>query len=206
MSSTRLRQKSIALSRIAYQIMNIICGIIVPRMLSPTAWNWGPKSGLFWGGVSLLTAIYLALRLPETKGRSYGELDLLFERKIPAWRFKSTKVDGEFGVGVRAEVQSSTSAVHTRRLPINRLSSTRRLGKAGCDGATSDSVRSCEGTAVFDLLRHILACVAVMVYHFYDPLCIVDPIVRLCPFQRHLAPWRNVYGRFNYSSRVPVAF
>lgn len=29
MSSTRLRQKSIVLSRIAYQIMNIICGIIV---------------------------------------------------------------------------------------------------------------------------------------------------------------------------------
>jgi SP family general alpha glucoside:H+ symporter-like MFS transporter len=96
MSSTRLRQKSIALSRIAYQIMNIICGIIVPRMLSPTAWNWGPKSGLFWGGVSGLTAIYLVLRLPETKGRSYGELDLLFERKIPAWRFKSTPVDREW--------------------------------------------------------------------------------------------------------------
>ena len=93
MSSTRLRQKSIALSRIAYQIMNIICGIIVPRMLSPTSWNWGPKSGLFWGGVSGLTAIYLVLRLPETKGRSYGELDLLFERRVPAWRFKSTKVD-----------------------------------------------------------------------------------------------------------------
>lgn len=96
MSSTRLRNKSIALSRIAYQVMNIICGIIVPRMLSPTAWNWNRKSGLFWGGISLLTAIYLFLRLPETKGRSYGELDLLFERKIPAWRFKSTKVDREF--------------------------------------------------------------------------------------------------------------
>ena len=26
--------------------MNIICGIIVPRMLSPTSWNWGAKSGL----------------------------------------------------------------------------------------------------------------------------------------------------------------
>lgn len=38
MSSTRLRQKSIVLARIAYQIMNIICGIIVPRMLSPLAW------------------------------------------------------------------------------------------------------------------------------------------------------------------------
>lgn len=29
------------------------------------------------------------------RGRSYGELDLLFENKVPAWRFKSTKVDRE---------------------------------------------------------------------------------------------------------------
>ena len=79
--------------------MNIICGIIVPRMLSPLAWNWGPKSGLFWGGVSGLTAIYLLLRLPETKHRSYAELDLLFEHKIPAWRFRKTAVDRECSAG-----------------------------------------------------------------------------------------------------------
>ncbi|GAW00411.1 maltose permease [Lentinula edodes] len=96
-SSTRLRQKSIALSRIAYQIMNIICGIIVPRMINTTAWNWGAKSGLFWGGSALLSTLYCLLRLPETKHRSYGELDLLFENKVPAWRFKSTKVD-QFGM------------------------------------------------------------------------------------------------------------
>jgi hypothetical protein len=42
-SSTRLRAKSIVLARISYQLMNIVCGIIVPRMLSPTAWNWGPR-------------------------------------------------------------------------------------------------------------------------------------------------------------------
>jgi SP family general alpha glucoside:H+ symporter-like MFS transporter len=44
-SSTRLRQKSIALSRISYQIMNITCGIIVPRMLGETSWvseSWPP--------------------------------------------------------------------------------------------------------------------------------------------------------------------
>lgn len=27
------------------------------------------------------------------RGRSYGELDLLFEHKVPAWRFKTTKAD-----------------------------------------------------------------------------------------------------------------
>lgn len=29
----------------------------------------------------------------DFRGRSYGELDILFENKVPAWRFKSTKVD-----------------------------------------------------------------------------------------------------------------
>jgi SP family general alpha glucoside:H+ symporter-like MFS transporter len=97
-SSTRLRQKSVVLARIAYLIMNIVCGIIVPRMLSPTSWNWGPKSGLFWAGSAGLSTLYCFLRLPETKQRSYGELDLMFEKGIPAWRFKGTKVD-QFAVG-----------------------------------------------------------------------------------------------------------
>ncbi|KAF8160277.1 hypothetical protein K438DRAFT_1909944 [Mycena galopus ATCC 62051] len=45
--STRLRAKNNVLARCAYQAMNIICGIITPLMLSPTSWNWGPKSGFF---------------------------------------------------------------------------------------------------------------------------------------------------------------
>ena len=28
-------------------------------------------------------------------GRSYGELDILFENRVPAWRFKNSKVDRE---------------------------------------------------------------------------------------------------------------
>ncbi|KIY70586.1 trehalose transport-related protein [Cylindrobasidium torrendii FP15055 ss-10] len=109
-SSTRLRQKSIALSRMAYQVTNIVCGIIVPRMLSAEDWNWGPKSGLFWGGSAALATMYCLLRLPESKGRSYGELDLLFEHRTPAWRFKSTKVD-QFGThhGVTSDVKEDLS-------------------------------------------------------------------------------------------------
>ncbi|KAJ7624653.1 trehalose transport-related protein [Roridomyces roridus] len=96
--STRLRAKTIVLSRCAYQVMNIVCGIIVPDMLSPTAWNWGPKCGLFWFGVAGLSAVYCWFRVPETRGRSYGELDILFENKVPAWRFAGTKVD-QFNIG-----------------------------------------------------------------------------------------------------------
>jgi SP family general alpha glucoside:H+ symporter-like MFS transporter len=58
-SSTRLS--------LAYQIMNIICGIIVPRMLSPISWNWGTKSGVLWGARAMFSTIYCYSRLPETK-------------------------------------------------------------------------------------------------------------------------------------------
>jgi len=37
--------------------------------------------------------IWIFFRLPEPKGRTYGELDVLFERKVPARKFKSTNVD-----------------------------------------------------------------------------------------------------------------
>jgi MFS transporter, SP family, general alpha glucoside:H+ symporter len=62
-------------------------------MLSPTAWNWGGKAGFFYAGTNLLCLVWCIFRLPETKDRSFGEIDLLFENRVPARKFKSTKVD-----------------------------------------------------------------------------------------------------------------
>lgn len=92
-SSTRLRNKSVALARVAYQCMSITGGIIVPKMLSPTDWNLGAKGAFIFAATGALCTVWCILRLPETKHRSYSELDVLFERRVPAWRFKSTKVD-----------------------------------------------------------------------------------------------------------------
>jgi SP family general alpha glucoside:H+ symporter-like MFS transporter len=64
-------------------------------MLTPDGWNWGARSGLFWFGTNVLSLIYTYYRLPETKGRTYGELDILFFRKTPARQFKTTSVNGE---------------------------------------------------------------------------------------------------------------
>lgn len=44
--------------------------------------------------------IWTYFRLPEPKGRSYGELDILFDKRIPARKFKTTHVD-EFEVAER---------------------------------------------------------------------------------------------------------
>lgn len=91
--STRLRVKTIAIARSAYNVGLIVVLVILPYMINPLEWNWQAKSGLFWAGTCLITLFWVIFRLPETKGRTPGELDVLFENKVPAWRFASTKVD-----------------------------------------------------------------------------------------------------------------
>lgn len=57
-------------------------------------------------GTNILSLVYSDFRLPETKGRSYGELDVLFFKKVPARKFKTTAVDGESQAMLDTDFQS----------------------------------------------------------------------------------------------------
>ncbi|KAM3075836.1 hypothetical protein ACMFMG_007960 [Clarireedia jacksonii] len=92
-SSTRLRNKSVCLSRIAYYIAQIITNVVNPYMLNPTAGNWKGKTAFFWGGWAFTFFVWTFFRLPEMKGRTFEELDILFAKKVKARDFKKTDVD-----------------------------------------------------------------------------------------------------------------
>ena len=70
-------------------------------MLNPSAWNWGAKTGFFWFGACCLCLLWTYFRLPEPKGRTYGELDILFSNKVSARKFKSTDATQFQGETVR---------------------------------------------------------------------------------------------------------
>jgi SP family general alpha glucoside:H+ symporter-like MFS transporter len=91
--STRLRAKSVVFARAAYNVVGIVNNILFPRMLSPLAWNWGKKAGFFWAGACVLSAAWTFFRLPEPKDRTYAELDILFEERVSARKFRTTVVD-----------------------------------------------------------------------------------------------------------------
>lgn len=93
LSSTRLRQKSVALARNAFIACYIINNVLTPRMLNPTAWDWRGKTGFFWAGSCFLSLVWAYFRLPEPKGRTYAELDMLFEKGVSARKFASEVVD-----------------------------------------------------------------------------------------------------------------
>jgi SP family general alpha glucoside:H+ symporter-like MFS transporter len=92
-SSVRLRPLTVSLARTSYQIVNIISQVLEPYFMNPTAWNASGKTGFFWGGTAFLMFLWAYFRLPEGRGRTYEELDILFERKVPARKFSSEHVD-----------------------------------------------------------------------------------------------------------------
>lgn len=46
-----------------------------------------------WGGCAFIVFVWAYFRLPETKGRTFDELDTLFAKRVPARKFASTDVD-----------------------------------------------------------------------------------------------------------------
>ncbi|KAG8407199.1 hypothetical protein J3458_020689 [Metarhizium acridum] len=93
LSSTRLKSKTIVLARAAYNASNIFVNVMTNYQLSSTAWNWGARTAFFWAGSCLLSVVWVFFRLPEPKGRTYAELDELFEKRVPARKFAKTHVD-----------------------------------------------------------------------------------------------------------------
>ncbi|KAK9258192.1 general substrate transporter [Lipomyces tetrasporus] len=92
-SSTRLKTKTLVLARSCYNISNIVVNVLTNYQLNSTSWNWGVRAAYFWAGTAFICAVWEFFRLPEPKGRTYSELDILFEQRVSARKFKSTKVD-----------------------------------------------------------------------------------------------------------------
>lgn len=93
LSTRRLQIKTVVLGRNLYNVVAIVCGVLTPYMLNPGAWNWGNYTGFFWGGICFLCVVYTYFRVPEPRGRTFAELDMLFEMGVSARKFASTKVD-----------------------------------------------------------------------------------------------------------------
>ncbi|EMG46551.1 putative maltose permease, partial [Candida maltosa Xu316] len=88
--SSKLRAKTVMLARNLYNIAGIIVAIVTPYMLNPTEWNWKAKSAFLWAGFAIASAIWVYFELPETRGRTFAEIDKMFEDRVPARQFKHT--------------------------------------------------------------------------------------------------------------------
>lgn len=109
-SSSRLRAKTVSLARASYNLTGLITNTITPRMIDALQWNWGARAGLFYLGLNVLLAIYMYFRLPETKGRPFHEIDLLYQQRVSPRKFAETSVAAFDVPTTEADEKRSTSA------------------------------------------------------------------------------------------------
>lgn len=92
-SAIRLRPLTTGVGRGCYYLVNIPCIFLSSYMLNPTGGNLGGKCGYVWAGTALICLVMSYIWVPEMKGRSYREIDILFRRRVPARKWTKTVVD-----------------------------------------------------------------------------------------------------------------
>ncbi|KAK4155268.1 general substrate transporter [Chaetomidium leptoderma] len=100
-SATRLRSKTIAIATAVQAAATIVTTVAMPYMLNSDEANWGGKAGFLFGSISFICFVWCYFRLPESRGRTFEELDILFQRRIPARQFKHYDLLGEGEAGSR---------------------------------------------------------------------------------------------------------
>ena len=131
--SSRLRHKTTVIARNMYNITCIWTGVITPYMLNTTAWNWGyvtpsppvwvdltsrcrAKAGFFWAGCTALCLIWAFFRLPETKGLTFAEIDVLFAQKVSARKFTTAQADSNIHNLLQEAPALADPAVETEKM------------------------------------------------------------------------------------------
>ncbi|ROV97361.1 hypothetical protein VMCG_06895 [Cytospora schulzeri] len=91
-SSARLRGITIGLATVMYQVIAIALALVVPYLVNEDQAALGGKIGFLFAGIGGLCALYCFFCLPETKDRTFEELDHMFVVGLPSRRFKDFKM------------------------------------------------------------------------------------------------------------------
>ncbi|CAI7597645.1 unnamed protein product [Penicillium manginii] len=101
-STSRLRIKTIAIGLALQNALYTMWSFVLPYLFNPDEANLGAKVSFIFGGLCVICLVYLWFWQPETAGRTYGELDEMFMKKVPARKFKAYRTDAE-AMGVAAK-------------------------------------------------------------------------------------------------------
>ncbi|KAK5127324.1 hypothetical protein LTR85_006663 [Meristemomyces frigidus] len=88
-SSAKLRDKTIAIATTVNALINVACAVGIPYAINPDQGNLRGKLAFVFFGASIPCLVWCFLGLPETKGRTFEELDIMFQRRVAVNKFTS---------------------------------------------------------------------------------------------------------------------
>lgn len=105
-STSRLRVKTIAIGLAAQNALNMMWSFVLPFLFNPDKANLGAKVAFIFGGLAIISLVFLWFYHPETAGRTYEELDEMFMDNVPARKFKSYRPKAQAqGEAVKTTIQ-----------------------------------------------------------------------------------------------------
>ncbi|WVF72548.1 hypothetical protein IAT40_007365 [Kwoniella sp. CBS 6097] len=93
--SSRLRNKTASIALMGQSMLNLMWNFVLPHLFNPNELNLQAKVAFIFGALSVLCCVYAYFCHPETKGRSYEELDEMFVKKVPARQVSTFVTDNE---------------------------------------------------------------------------------------------------------------
>ncbi|KAL6690512.1 general substrate transporter [Trichoderma pleuroticola] len=88
--TSSLREPTQSMATMTNGISNSVWSFALPYMINPDQANMGGKIAFIFFGLCLVADVFIYFYYPETKGRSFEEIDDLFERNIPPRHFSKT--------------------------------------------------------------------------------------------------------------------
>lgn len=91
-STSSLRSHTQAIATLAQGVAGTAWSFALPYLVNPNEANLGGKIGFIYGGILGVLAVISFFIIPDTKGRSFADIDALFEAKVPIRQFTSVNL------------------------------------------------------------------------------------------------------------------
>ncbi|KAH7410521.1 hypothetical protein DE146DRAFT_776254 [Phaeosphaeria sp. MPI-PUGE-AT-0046c] len=89
-----LRAHTTALATATQSVLGVIMNTAIPYMVNPDESNLKGKVGFIFGGLATIGTVGAWLYVPELKGRTTSEIDLMFARRVPCRKMGAYEIDG----------------------------------------------------------------------------------------------------------------
>lgn len=111
-ATPKLRSHTMAYTVACCQTTAVITTFAVPQLTSADAANLGAKTYLVFAGCMAFVIVWSYLLMPETKGRTYAEIDEMYDKKVPMRKWSTYETSTE-------AKQGSLTAGNTIRKRVN---------------------------------------------------------------------------------------
>lgn len=87
-SAVRLRAKSMAIGFTFNYFFSTVWNVAIPYLYNTDEANLGGKIGWIFAGMGVIALAVIYFEIPETKGRSFEELDEMFNENVGTRAFR----------------------------------------------------------------------------------------------------------------------